>query len=133
MKFNIACVTVSAIVPFILLPLEAAVAQNGPTVGTTCTKRFADPEPRGMSNWITADDYPQRALREERQGKVRYRVNVAITGRVENVEILESNGDDLASATMKILTRRARFTPAMRDCQPVPGEYEGALNWTLPG
>jgi len=81
---------------------------------------------------MTSDDYPQSALRQERQGTVRFRVNVTAAGRAENVEILEANGQDLADATTRILTRRARFRPAVRDCQPVPGEYEGGLRWVLP-
>lgn len=109
-----------------------ALAQGAVPTAAACPKRFADPEPRGQSGWITMDDYPQRALREGRGGRVRYRVNVTIAGRAENVEILESSDSDLAAATMRVLTRRARFTPAIRDCQPVPGEYEGSLTWAAP-
>jgi len=108
------------------------VAQGTALTATDCPKRFADAEPRGQQNWITMEDYPQRALRDGRQGRVRFRVNVTVTGRAENVEILESPDSDLSAATTRVLTRRARFTPAVRECQPVPGEYEGALTWSLP-
>jgi len=110
----------------------SAFAQATASTVASCPKRFADAEPRGQQNWITMEDYPQRALREGRQGKVRFRVNVTVAGRAENVEILESSDSDLAAATTRVLTRRARFTPAVRECQPVPGEYEGALTWSLP-
>lgn len=129
MKRRILCIAACAVISG---ASGTALAQGSAPATAACPKRFADPEPRGQSGWITMEDYPQRALREGRGGRVRYRVNVTVAGRAENVEILESSDSDLAVATTRVLTRRARFTPAIRDCQPVPGEHEGSLTWAAP-
>jgi len=112
---------------------ESGAAPAATQAEPACTTPYADPAPRGApTSWVTVDDYPQRAQREGRGGKVRFRVNVRPDGRAENVEILEANGDDLARATAQVLTRRGRFKPALRNCLPVPGEYEGAIVWSVP-
>ena len=52
-----------------------------------------DPEPRGNpGNWATANDYPRRALREEREGTTRFRVTVNTEGRVTDCQITGSSG-----------------------------------------
>ena len=129
MNIRMVCAVAGALVSSVT---AMAVAPGTSPAPTACPKRFAEAEPRNQSTWITMEDYPQRALREGRGGRVVYRVNVTVAGRAENVEILESPDSDLAGATMRVLTRRARFTPTIRDCQPVPGEFEGSLTWSAP-
>lgn len=132
----------AALALYVVVP-AAAQAPAKPTGGAhahaaapgvaECTRRFGEASPVGaVESWIGPDDYPQAAARRGIGGAVRFRVNVGVTGRVENVEILESADPILSQATQRVLTRRARFRPAMRNCQPVPGEYEGMLRWTAP-
>lgn len=111
-----------------------AAAQSVPNAATgACPVRFAEAAPRvALANLVQAEDYPQSALRAGIGGLVRFRVNVGIDGRAENVEIVEAADRSLATATERLLTRRARFKPAVRNCQPIPGEYEGSLRWSVP-
>lgn len=65
------------------------------------------------SNWITTDDYPSRALREEREGVTVVAFEINTEGRVENCRVTSSSGSpDLDEATCRNLVRRARYTPA---------------------
>ncbi|WP_322597070.1 energy transducer TonB [Sphingomicrobium arenosum] len=62
---------------------------------------------------FSADDYPSRALRNEEEGSARARLTIGTNGRVEGCQIVQSTGSSsLDDATCKVLTRRARFTPA---------------------
>ncbi|MFM5930173.1 MAG: TonB family protein [Novosphingobium sp.] len=91
--------------------------------------------PKGNpGNWVTTNDYPTRALREERQGTTRFRVTVGTDGRVSDCEILQSSGsNDLDSATCLLIWRRARFQPA-QDAKgnPAIGYYSNAVRWVIP-
>jgi protein TonB len=63
--------------------------------------------------YYTADDYPRRAVREEAQGVVSFRLTVLPTGRVGNCTVTASSGHErLDSATCRILTSRVRYRPA---------------------
>ena len=70
--------------------------------------------PRGSpSSWVTTDDYPSRALREEQQGVTSIGYDVTADGRVENCHVTNSSGSpELDEATCKNFVRRARYTPA---------------------
>lgn len=91
--------------------------------------------PRGNpGSWATANDYPARALREEREGTTGFRVTVSPQGRVSNCTITRSSGHaDLDDATCKNITRRARFTPATDgNGQPTTDTYSNAIRWVIP-
>ena len=61
-------------------------------------------------SWATPNDYPSRALREDRAGTTTFRVTINDNGRVESCQIVGSSGhSDLDEATCKNVTRRARF------------------------
>ena len=92
-------------------------------------------EPRGNpGSWATANDYPARALREEREGTTGFRVTVNAEGRVSNCTITRSSGHaDLDEATCKNITRRARFRPATDgNGQPTTDTYSNAIRWVIP-
>jgi protein TonB len=84
--------------------------------------------------WATSDDYPARALREERQGTTRFRVTVGAAGRVRNCEIVASSGSpDLDAATCANVARRARFSPATdASGARVGGTWSSAVRWVIP-
>ncbi len=91
--------------------------------------------PKGNpGNWATTNDYPSRALREERAGVSGFRVSVGPDGRVTDCQITSSSGSpDLDEATCSNVQRRARFTPAMDgEGQPTSGSYSGRIRWVIP-
>jgi periplasmic protein TonB len=91
--------------------------------------------PKGNpGSWATSEDYPSRALREEREGTTRFRVTVGPDGRVTDCQVTGSSGSpDLDEAACKNITRRARFAPAT-DGQgnPTSGTYSNAIRWVIP-
>ncbi len=95
----------------------------------------ANPEPRGNpGNWANANDYPSRALREEREGTTSFRVVVNAKGRVDSCQITGSSGhSDLDAATCKNIQRRARFRPSL-DSQgnPTTGSWSSRVRWQIP-
>ncbi|WP_417616286.1 energy transducer TonB [Parasphingorhabdus sp.] len=95
----------------------------------------ANPEARGNpGSWANANDYPSRALREEREGTTRFRLTVNADGRVSDCQITGSSGHaDLDEAACKNLTRRARFKPALdSNGNPTTGYYANAVRWQIP-
>ncbi|MEJ5977245.1 energy transducer TonB [Novosphingobium sp. PS1R-30] len=91
--------------------------------------------PRGNpGSWATTNDYPARALREEREGTTGFRVSVGPDGRVTDCQITNSSGHpDLDQATCDNVRRRARFTPAKDgEGQPTSGTYANRVRWVIP-
>jgi periplasmic protein TonB len=90
--------------------------------------------PRGNpGNWATTNDYPSRALREEREGTTGFRVTIGTDGRVTDCQITSSSGHaDLDQATCDNVRRRARFNPATEDGQPTTGTYSNRVRWVIP-
>lgn len=91
--------------------------------------------PKGNpGNWATTNDYPSRALREERAGVTSFRVSVSADGRAAGCTVTSSSGSpDLDEATCSNVTRRARFNPAMDgEGKPTTGSYSGRIRWVIP-
>ena len=67
-----------------------------------------------VSGLISIDfDYPAAAVRAGEQGDVGYRLDVGPNGRVTRCTVTASSGSAiLDSETCRMLTARARFTPA---------------------
>lgn len=92
------------------------------------------PKPASPRNnpgsWATPNDYPSRALREDRAGTATFRVSIDARGRVASCQITRSSGhSDLDAATCKNVTRRARFRK--------PGDgygstYTNRVRWVIP-
>jgi protein TonB len=91
--------------------------------------------PKGSpANWATSNDYPSRALREEREGVTGFRVTVGTDGKVADCQITRSSGSpDLDQATCDNVRRRARFTPATDgEGSPTTGAYASSIRWVIP-
>lgn len=91
--------------------------------------------PKGNpGNWATTNDYPSRALREEREGTTGFRVSIGTDGKVTDCQITRSSGSpDLDEATCANVRRRARFTPATDgEGQPTTGSYSNSVRWVIP-
>jgi TonB family protein len=73
-----------------------------------------------LASLISNEDYPASALRAEEQGVTGFRLEVGANGRVTACTITSSSGSAaLDAATCRLLTARARFTPA-RDSSGAP-------------
>jgi len=80
--------------------------------------------------WATPNDYPSRALREEREGTTSFRVTIGANGRVTNCQVTGSSGHaDLDKATCKNVTRRARFRKPSAGYGNV---YNNRVRWVIP-
>jgi protein TonB len=91
--------------------------------------------PRGNpGTWATPNDYPSRALREERTGTTTFRVTVGTDGRVVDCQVTGSSGHpDLDQATCANVQRRARFKPATdTEGNPVQDTYSNRVRWVIP-
>lgn len=91
--------------------------------------------PRGNpGSWANTNDYPSRALREEREGVTRFNVSIGADGRVTSCQITGSSGhSDLDDTTCKLIQRRARFNPATDgEGQATSGSWSSAVRWEIP-
>ncbi|MDF8334128.1 TonB family protein [Novosphingobium cyanobacteriorum] len=84
--------------------------------------------------WVTTEDYPARALREEREGVVRFALTVSAEGTPTGCEIVQSTGSpDLDTQSCALIMERARFTPATdKKGRPVEGTYRSSVRWVIP-
>ena len=91
--------------------------------------------PKGNpGNWATTNDYPSRALREEREGTTGFRVAVGPDGKVTDCTVTSSSGhSDLDEAACANIRRRARFAPAVDgNGSPTTGTYSNRVRWVIP-
>jgi periplasmic protein TonB len=91
--------------------------------------------PKGNpGNWATPNDYPSRALREEREGSTGFRVSIGTDGKVTDCQVTRSSGSpDLDQATCDNVRRRARFNIATDgEGNPTTGSYASTVRWVIP-
>jgi periplasmic protein TonB len=92
-------------------------------------------KPKGNpGNWATTNDYPSRALQQEKEGTTGFRVTYGADGKVTDCVVTSSSGTpELDSATCSNVRRRARFDPALdRDGNPSGGSYSNRVTWRIP-
>ena len=84
-------------------------------------------------HWVSAGDYPIRALNKEHEGRVVFKVLVNPDGRVGGCWVLTSSGDeDLDAAACKAVTTRARFSPALdENGAPTEGCYGNFVTYKI--
>jgi TonB family protein len=104
-----------------------AAAQESPTITP----------PRPIQNpgyWVRQQDYPSRALREDKEGRVRFQLTVSAEGTVTGCNIVESSGSiDLDEATCSQLRLRATFLPARDEGgKAVAATWSASVRWVLP-
>jgi protein TonB len=91
--------------------------------------------PKGNpANWVTNNDYPTRALRENRSGVTGFRLSVGADGRPTGCDITSSSGSpDLDSTACSLLMRRAKFQPGQdAEGNPTGGVYSSRFRWVIP-
>lgn len=118
-----------------LQPVPQAAPSPSPVAvaAPRCAPRAATP--RGNpGSWVTSGDYPSRALRAAMSGTVAFQAVIGLDGRVTACRITSSSGhSELDEATCRLVTRRARFSPASNEaCQPAEGTYSNRVRWILP-
>jgi len=121
--------------PPVFIPNPVAAPPPAPPAPPPPPSKASGASPRGNpGSWATPNDYPARALREERAGTTRFRVTIGPDGRVTNCEITGSSGHaDLDEATCKNVTRRARFKPALDAAgNAISDTYSNAVRWEIP-
>ncbi|CAM3145264.1 Protein TonB [Sphingomonas antarctica] len=92
-------------------------------------------QPRGSpQDWATTDDYPPGAARAEAQGTTGFSVVVGPDGRVQSCSVTVSSGNsELDTTTCRLITRRARFSPAKDTSgQAIGGSFSSRIRWQLP-
>jgi len=116
-------------------PPPVIVAPPAPVAAPPPRVQPKQATPKGNpANWATTNDYPTRALREEREGTTGFRVTVGPDGRVTSCSVTSSSGSpDLDEATCSNVTRRARFNPATDgEGNPTTGQYSSRVRWVIP-
>ena len=117
--------------PAVIIPPPAPVAAPAPPPPPP---KRANPVPRGNpARWVSNDDYPSRAIREEAQGTVRFTLTVGPDGRVSNCAVTSSSGNEtLDSTACRLLTQRARFDPKLdAEGKPTTGTWSNSFRWQL--
>jgi protein TonB len=142
--------------PPVAPPVKINVAPAPPQITTTVTPPPAPPPivlappapapppppskakgvtPKGQGSWAARiqENYPPRALREEREGRVGVRVTVGPDGRVSSCSVTSSSGSsDLDQAACDGMQRYARFNPAVDSAgNPMSDSWSTAIVYRL--
>jgi periplasmic protein TonB len=118
-----------------IVPTAAPPAPAAPPPPPPPVAKRPNPIPKGNpGNWANTNDYPSRALQQEREGTTGFRVTVGPNGRVTECSITSSSGHpDLDQATCSNVQRRARFDPALDGSgNPTTGSYSNRVRWQIP-
>jgi protein TonB len=108
--------------PVVVAPPKPA----GPTQGAVA---------QGNRSRITTDDYPQASIRAEEEGLTVVRYTVDVNGRVidGSCTTVQSSGHRrLDEQTCRVIERRFRFKPALKNGQPVQSTETQSVRWQLP-
>ena len=131
--------------PIVIAPPIQTVRVAPPVIITPTAPPAPPPPPapklaspaveRGNSSlWVTNDDYPSRALREEKEGVTAVVWDITTEGRVANCRVTSSSGsDDLDQAACASITRRGRYKPAIDSAgNPIGSTGSRRVRWQIP-
>ncbi len=92
------------------------------------------PTGSGLVSLFSQDDYPAEAMRKGEEGTSTVRLDVDAAGRVTGCSVIDtSKSPSLDAATCRVLSERARFTPAKGpDGRAVAEHYTQRVRWLLP-
>ena len=87
-----------------------------------------------LASYVSNDDYPSDAQRNEEQGTTRFTLSVGTNGRVTGCTVTSSSGSSsLDRTTCRLMQSRARFTPATDNRgNPTTDSVSGSIRWVLP-
>ncbi|MCW2366520.1 protein TonB [Sphingobium sp. B7D2B] len=85
------------------------------------------------ASWITSDDYPAGARRDEAEGSVTIAWEINEQGRVENCRVTASSGRrDLDETACSLIVRRGRYSPALDQAgNPIRSSSSRRVVWKL--
>ncbi|MDQ4420521.1 TonB family protein [Sphingobium sp. DEHP117] len=89
----------------------------------------AIPDPRRLPDF--QPDYPAAMIRAQTEGYATVRVHISASGRVETVELIDTNDSAFWKATRKQALERWRFRPATRDGVAEPSEKVMTVRFRL--
>ena len=85
-----------------------------------------------LQGLISSDDYPPSALDNNEQGSVQVTLTIGPSGRVTGCSPSGSASATLKSATCRLLTSRARFSPAQdANGNPTSSSYSQTIVWRI--
>jgi periplasmic protein TonB len=87
-----------------------------------------------LASYVSDEDYPSNAVRNEEQGTTRFRLAVGPDGKVKECTVTGSSGSSaLDSTTCKLMRQRAKFTPARNNRGELTSDtVTSAIRWVLP-
>jgi TonB family protein len=119
--------------PIRIAPPPFRIAAPAPPPRNPGKSRAASPlsSPGG---WITEDDYPALAVRNELQGTTGVTVTVGIDGRASNCKVQQTSDSAVLDATAcALVEERASFAPALDyDGEPVESLWSTRVVWRIP-
>ncbi len=87
------------------------------------------------ATWLRTGDFPTPAVFQGHNGLVRFRLDIDASGMPRGCRVLyRTNPDEFADLTCQLITKRARFKPAL-DAQgkPVKSFYINNVRWMAAG
>jgi periplasmic protein TonB len=118
--------------PAVVIPPPAPVAPPAPPPPPSQARGASTKNERSWAARIQ-ENYPTRALNEERSGTVGLRVTVTPQGKAANCQVTSSSGhNDLDQAACRGMERYAQFNPALDDAgNPTSGSYSTRITYRL--
>jgi len=116
-------------------PPQITVAPPRPAPPPPPVRRIEPARARAnLASYVSNDDYPGAAVRNEEQGTTGFRLDVGPDGRVTNCTVTASSGSSsLDSTTCRLMRSRARFTPATDSTGAKTNDsVSGRIRWVLP-
>ncbi len=119
--------------PVLVPPAEIVVPRADPPVLQVKTVKPARAK-ANLASYVSDDDYPSTAIRNEEQGTTRFRLGVGPNGQVTECSVVGSSGSSaLDSATCRLMKQRAKFTPARNSAgEPTSDSVTSSIRWVLP-
>jgi protein TonB len=120
--------------PPVIVPPTAPVAPSPPPPPPKPSQASGAKARGNPGDWVTSDDYPPGALRENAQGVTGFRLDIGPDGRVTACTVTSSSGNsELDQTACRLLPRRARFTPAKDAAgNGMAATYSSAVRWQVP-
>lgn len=109
---------------FALLSAQATDSAKGPQP----LRPLANP-----GTWVTDDDYPAAAARQNHQGTVAFQLTIDSSGLPAGCSVVQSSGfEELDQQVCSLMVQRARFSPA-RDAsgKAIAAPYKGRFTWRM--
>lgn len=116
------------------VPPPPPIIRPGPPASASDGAKAPARAQANLASYVSDRDYPDAAIRAGESGVTGFRLDIGPDGRVTNCTITQSSGSSLLDSTAcRLLTRRAKFTPA-RDTSgnPTTDSFSSRFRWVLP-